>query len=122
MAQLKADIRTLAPDSKWTGLPVHLVVGYDFIEHCVAKLCRGPDVFIGIPTQFCVLFPSLADGWRWSWKFSEASPSCSASRLRVRISSLSGFETDLLYLVLFAMLVLGMYGAVRRRQSPSRQA
>lgn len=32
----------------WWTLPLRLIVGYGFMEHGVAKLERGPEVFVGI--------------------------------------------------------------------------
>ena len=39
---------------------MRLLVGYGFIEHGVAKLTRGPDVFAGILQQLGVPLPQLA--------------------------------------------------------------
>lgn len=35
----------------WWALPLRLIVGYGFMEHGVAKLARGPEVFTGILHQ-----------------------------------------------------------------------
>jgi putative oxidoreductase len=32
----------------WAPIPLRLIVGYGFIEHGVAKLSRGPEVFVAI--------------------------------------------------------------------------
>jgi putative oxidoreductase len=31
--------------SRWTPIPLRLIVGYGFLQHGVAKLARGPDAF-----------------------------------------------------------------------------
>src|SRR5260370_6497306 len=46
--------------ARWGVLPMRLLVGYGFIEHCVAKLSRGPDVFAGILQQLGVPMPHVA--------------------------------------------------------------
>jgi putative oxidoreductase len=46
--------------ARWAVLPMRLLVGYGFIEHGVAKLSRGPDVFAGILQQLGVPMPHVA--------------------------------------------------------------
>ena len=46
--------------ARWAVLPMRLLVGYGFIEHGVAKLTRGPDVFAGILQQLGVPMPHVA--------------------------------------------------------------
>ena len=46
--------------ARWAVLPMRLLVGYGFIEHGVAKLTRGPDVFAGILRQLGVPMPHVA--------------------------------------------------------------
>jgi putative oxidoreductase len=46
--------------SRWAILPMRLVVGFGFIEHGIAKLSRGPEVFAGIMQQLGVPLPHIA--------------------------------------------------------------
>ena len=44
------------------ALPLRLIVGYGFLAHGLAKIARGPDVFIGILHALGIPFPFLL-GW-----------------------------------------------------------
>ena len=46
--------------ARWAVLPIRVLVGFGFIEHGLAKLSRGPDVFAGILQQMAVPLPHLA--------------------------------------------------------------
>lgn len=37
------------PIARWASMPLHLIVGYGFMEHGYAKLSKGPDAFAGSP-------------------------------------------------------------------------
>jgi putative oxidoreductase len=43
----------------WSPIPLRLIVGYGFMEHGLAKLSRGPDVFAGILQTIGVPAPHL---------------------------------------------------------------
>lgn len=45
--------------SRWSTLPIRLIVGYGFFAHGVAKLERGPDHFVGIVQAIGVPLPHL---------------------------------------------------------------
>jgi putative oxidoreductase len=45
--------------SRWTPIPVRLMVGIGFMAHGVAKLTRGPDAFAGILHALGVPAPHL---------------------------------------------------------------
>jgi putative oxidoreductase len=46
--------------ARWSIFPIRVLVGFGFIEHGLAKLSRGPDVFAGILQQMGVPLPHLA--------------------------------------------------------------
>ena len=46
--------------ARWASFPMRILVGYAFMEHGVAKLSRGPDVFAGILQQMGVPLPHIA--------------------------------------------------------------
>src|SRR5262245_37414220 len=46
--------------SRWSVLPLRILVGYGFMEHGFAKLSRGPDAFAGILQQLGVPLPHIA--------------------------------------------------------------
>jgi putative oxidoreductase len=39
---------TRLPMARWSPIPLRLIVGYGFMQHGFAKLCRGPDTFAAI--------------------------------------------------------------------------
>lgn len=43
----------------WVPIPLRLIVGYGFIAHGLAKLMKGPDVFVGIVHALGVPAPHL---------------------------------------------------------------
>jgi putative oxidoreductase len=43
----------------WAPIPLRLIVGYGFIAHGLAKLMKGPDVFVGIVHALGVPAPHL---------------------------------------------------------------
>jgi putative oxidoreductase len=43
----------------WTPIPLRLIVGYGFMEHGIAKLSKGPEVFAGILHSVGVPAPHL---------------------------------------------------------------
>lgn len=45
--------------SAWWPVPLRLIVGYGFMAHGVAKLMRGPEVFVGIIGTLGLPFPEL---------------------------------------------------------------
>jgi DoxX-like protein len=45
---------------RWAILPMRFLVGYGFMEHGVAKLLRGPDVFAGILQELGLPLPHVA--------------------------------------------------------------
>src|SRR5262245_7885307 len=45
--------------ARWAPIPLRLIVGYGFMAHGVAKLSRGPDVFIGILQALGVPVPTV---------------------------------------------------------------
>jgi putative oxidoreductase len=47
---------------RWAAIPIRLIVGYGFVAHGLAKLMRGPEVFIGILHAMGVPAPALM-GW-----------------------------------------------------------
>jgi putative oxidoreductase len=46
--------------ARWASFPMRVLVGFGFIEHGVAKLSRGPEVFAGILQQMSVPLPHIA--------------------------------------------------------------
>src|SRR5262249_20015355 len=46
--------------ARWSVFPVRVLVGFGFIEHGLAKLSRGPDVFAGILQHPVLPLPHLA--------------------------------------------------------------
>ena len=45
--------------ARWAPIPLRAIVGFGFMEHGVAKLLRGPDVFVGIVHAIGVPMPHL---------------------------------------------------------------
>lgn len=45
--------------TRWSPLPLRLIVGYGFMEHGLAKLSRGPEAFAGILHALGVPAPHL---------------------------------------------------------------
>lgn len=45
--------------ARWAPVPLRAIVGYGFMAHGVAKLLRGPDVFVGILHAIGVPAPQL---------------------------------------------------------------
>ena len=45
--------------SRLTHLPIHLIVGYGFLEHGLAKLTKGPDTFANILQALGVPAPHI---------------------------------------------------------------
>jgi putative oxidoreductase len=45
--------------SRWSPVPLRLIVGFGFMQHGFAKLSRGPDVFAGILQALAVPAPHL---------------------------------------------------------------
>ena len=45
--------------ARWAPVPLHLIVGYGFMEHGFAKLGRGADAFAAILQAIGVPFPHL---------------------------------------------------------------
>lgn len=48
--------------SRWSAIPLRLIVGYGFMEHGIAKLLRGPDAFPAILHAMGLPAPHLL-GW-----------------------------------------------------------
>jgi putative oxidoreductase len=48
-----------SPISRWSPIPLRLIVGFGFMQHGFAKLSRGPDVFAGILQALAVPAPHL---------------------------------------------------------------
>jgi putative oxidoreductase len=57
---------SLPVSGSWYALPLHLVVGFGFVQHGYAKLSRGPDAFISILHAIGMPFPDLF-GWATIW-------------------------------------------------------
>jgi len=47
------------PVTRWSPIPLRLIVGYGFMQHGFAKLSRGPDIFAGILQAMGVPAPHL---------------------------------------------------------------
>ena len=47
------------PIARWAPIPLRLIVGFGFMQHGVAKLSRGPDVFVAILHALGVPAPHL---------------------------------------------------------------
>ena len=47
------------PLARWAPIPLRLIVGYGFMEHGVAKLIRGPHLFVAILDAIGVPAPHL---------------------------------------------------------------
>ena len=45
--------------SRWSPIPLRLIVGFGFLQHGFAKLSRGPDAFAGILQALAVPAPHL---------------------------------------------------------------
>jgi putative oxidoreductase len=45
--------------SRWTAMPLRLIVGYGFMAHGYAKLARGPEHFVSILQAIGVPFPEV---------------------------------------------------------------
>jgi putative oxidoreductase len=59
---LPIDLISRSPISRWTPIPLRLIVGYGFMEHGFAKLARGPEAFPAILQALGVPAPHLM-GW-----------------------------------------------------------
>src|SRR5262245_44475719 len=47
------------PAARWAPIPLRLIVGFGFMQHGLAKLIRGPDVFVGILDALGVPLPHV---------------------------------------------------------------
>src|ERR1700733_11911370 len=51
--------------TKYSALPLRLIVGYGFLEHGMAKWSKGPDTFaailntIGVPAPLLIAYPPI---------------------------------------------------------------
>src|SRR6516164_7041155 len=58
MYLLRFSISPLPISTGWYALPLRLIIGFGFMQHCYAKLARGPEDFInvlhamGLPVPF----------------------------------------------------------------------
>jgi putative oxidoreductase len=59
---LPVDLISGSPIASWAPVPLHLIVGYGFMEHGFAKLARGLDAFPTILLAIGVPVPHLM-GW-----------------------------------------------------------
>jgi putative oxidoreductase len=53
------DLPGSVPITRWTPVPLRLIVGIGFIEHGLAKLSRGPDAFAAILQALAVPAPHV---------------------------------------------------------------
>src|SRR5439155_11233095 len=59
---LPIDLISRSPIARWAPVPLRLIVGYGFMEHGVAKLARGLEVFPAILQALGVPAPHVM-GW-----------------------------------------------------------
>ena len=51
------DLPGCFPIARWAPIPLRLIVGFGFMEHCFAKLSKGPETFVGILQALAVPAP-----------------------------------------------------------------